>query len=134
MLQTDNRARPSRQQPWQPRRRRRRSAGPTLRAFAGAKLLLDIPIRPRNQAEAAALVGSTRPYIAAATVLLEAEVPALVEGVIRGDLSLLEAAASVRKRARLVKAYRQADRSDRKALGEVVGVGSVFDDAVAPLL
>jgi hypothetical protein len=79
-------------------------------------------------------VDSTRLYVAAAALLLEAEVPALVEEVLCGDVSLLEAAASVRKRARLVRAYRQADRSDRKALGEVVGVASVFDDAVAPLL
>jgi hypothetical protein len=91
-------------------------------------------VQPKTQAEAAELVGSTRPYIAAAAMLLEAEVPALIESILRGDVSLLGAAASVRKRARLVRAYRQADRSDRKALGEVVGVASVFDDAVAPLL
>jgi len=91
-------------------------------------------VRPKTQAEAAELVGSTRPYIAAAAVLLEAGAPALVEGVLCGDVSLLEAAKSVRRRARLIQAYRQADRSDRRALGEVVGVGNVFDDAVAPLL
>jgi hypothetical protein len=121
--------------PGQPRRsRRRHQPDAALRAITGAKLLLGAPVRPKTQAEAAELVGSTRPYIAAAAMLLEAEVPALIESILRGDVSLLGAAASVRKRARLVRAYRQADRSDRKALGEVVGVGSVFDDAVAPLL
>ena len=132
MLQrSHNIPRPSRQ-PWP--RRRRRPTGATLRAFTGAKLLLGIPIQAKTQAQAAELVDSTRLYVAAAALLLEAEVPALVEEVLCGDVSLLEAAASVRKRARLVRAYRQADRSDRKALGEVVGVASVFDDAVAPLL
>jgi hypothetical protein len=121
--------------PGQPRRsRRRHPPDAALRAITGAKLLLGAPVQPKTQAEAAELVGSTRPYIAAAAMLLEAEVPALIESILRGDVSLLGAAASVRKRARLVRAYRQADRSDRKALGEVVGVASVFDDAVAPLL
>jgi hypothetical protein len=121
--------------PGQPRRsRRRHQPDAALRAITGAKLLLGAPVQPKTQAEAAELVGSTRPYIAAAAMLLEAEVPALIEGILRGDVSLLGAAASVRKRARLVRAYRQADRSDRKALGEVVGVARVFDDAVAPLL
>jgi hypothetical protein len=120
----------------QPRRRYRKHqrADATSRAFAGAKLVLGIPIQAKTQAEAAELVGSTRLYVAAAAVLLEAEAPALVEEVLGGSVSLLDAAASVRKRVRLVKAYRQADRSDRKALGEIVGVASVFDDAVAPLL
>jgi hypothetical protein len=121
--------------PGQPRRsRRRHQPDAALRAITGAKLLLGASVQPKTQAEAAELVGSTRPYIAAAAMLLEAEVPALIESILRGDVSLLGAAASVRKRARLVRAYRQADRSDRKALGEVVGVASVFDDAVVPLL
>jgi hypothetical protein len=121
--------------PGQPRRsRRRHPPDAALRAITGAKLLLGAPVQPKTQAEAAELVGSTRPYIAAAAVLLEAGAPALVEGVLCGDVSLLEAAKSVRRRARLIQAYRQADRSDRRALGEVVGVGNVFDDAVAPLL
>jgi hypothetical protein len=134
LMRSGSRSRPSRQ-PWRPRRHRgHRPAGAARRAFAGAKALLGLPIRVKTQAEAAELVGSTRLYVAAAAVLLEAETPTLVESVLRGDVSLLEAAKSVRRRVRLVRAYRQADRSDRKALGEVVGVASVFDDAVAPLL
>jgi hypothetical protein len=118
-----------------PRRyRKHRRVAAVARAFTGAKLLLGIPIQPKTQTQAAELAGSTRLYVAAAAVLLEAGAPALVEGVLCGDVSLLEAAKSVRRRARLIQAYRQADRSDRKALGEVVGVASVFDDAVAPLL
>jgi hypothetical protein len=114
----------------QPRRRYRKHqrANATSRAFAGAKLVLGIPVQPKTQAQAAELVGSTRLYVAAATALLEAEAPTLMESVLCGNVSLLEAAKRVRGRAQLVKAYRQADLSDRKALSEVVGADSVFDD------
>jgi hypothetical protein len=115
-------------------RPRRRHGAAVERAFIGARMLLGVPIQPKTQAEAAELVGSTRPYVAAAAVLLEAETPTLVESVLRGDVSLLEAAKSVRRCVQLVRAYRQADRSDRRAFGEVVGVANIFDDAVAPLL
>jgi hypothetical protein len=80
------------------------------------------------------LVGSTPQYIAAAATLLEAEVPNLINQVVRGHIALLEAAETVRRRVRLVKAYREADRSDRKAFGKAIGVDNVFDDAIAPLL
>jgi hypothetical protein len=103
-------------------------------ALTGAKLLLDIPLQAKTQAQAAELVGSHQPYIAAAVALLEAEVPALVESVLRGDVSLLEAAGSVRGRARLVRAYRRATPADRKALGAVIGVNHVFDETIAPSL
>jgi hypothetical protein len=119
----------------QPRRfRHRRRPDAALRAITGAKLLLGAPVRPKTQAEAAELVGSNRPYIAAAAMLLEAEVPALIEDVLLGEVSLLGAAASIRKKARLVKAYREANRSDRRALGKAVGIDAVFDEIIAPLL
>jgi hypothetical protein len=123
----------------QPRSRQRRHrkyqhAAAASRAFTGAKFLLGIPIQAKTQAQAAELVGSNRLYIAAAAALLEAEVPGLVESVSRGDVSLLVAAASVRKLARLVRAYRKADRGDRKALGKAVGIDAIFDDSIAPLL
>jgi hypothetical protein len=125
--------------PRQPRARRRHSyqyrhPAPIERAFAGAKLLLGIPIQPRTQAEAARLVASTPFYVAAAAALLEAGVPGLVDDVLQGRVPLLEAGETVRKRARLVKAYREADRKDRAALGKVVGVDVVFDETIKPLL
>jgi hypothetical protein len=120
----------------QPRhyRKHRRHADATLRAFTGAKLLLNIPIQPKNRGEAAKWVASTPAYIAAATTVLEAEAPGLVEDVLQGHVSLLLAAKIVRARAKLIKAYRQADKHDRKALGEAAGVSNLFDEAIAPLL
>jgi hypothetical protein len=121
----------------QPRRRRyqkHQRAGAIQRAFAGAKMVLGLPIQPKDQATAADLVASTPAYIRAATTLLEAEDSELVDRVLWGNLGLLEAARLVRKRVRLVKAYREADRNDRKALGKAVGVNRVFDDSIAPLL
>ena len=97
-------------------------------------MLLGIPIQPKGQVAAARLVASTPQYIGAAIALLEAGDSELIDRVLRGNLSLLEAAGLVRKRVRLVKAYREADRNDRKALGKVVGVDRVFDDSIAPLL
>ena len=72
--------------------------------------------------------------IAAAATVIDAESPGLIENVLRGHVGLLEAAESVRRRVRLVKAYREADRDDRKALGKMVGIDRVFDEAIAPLL
>ena len=93
------------------------------------------PVTPSTQAEAARLVGSTPLYIAAAATVIDAEFSRCrSENVLRGHVGLLEAAESVRRRVRLVKAYREADRDDRKALGKMVGIDRVFDEAIAPLL
>ena len=114
--------------------RRRQHHNAAARAFAGAKLWKGWPVTPSTQAEAARLVGSTPLYIAAAATVIDAESPGLIENVLRGHVGLLEAAESVRRRVRLVKAYREADRDDRKALGKMVGIDRVFDEAIAPLL
>ena len=71
------------------------------RAFAGAKLWLGLPVQPQTQAEAANLVASCPLYVAAATALLEVGAYALIEQVLQGKTSLIEAGAAVRKRARL---------------------------------
>lgn len=120
----------------QPRRRYRKHqrTGATSRAFTGARMVLGLPIGPKSRVAAARLVASTPQYIRAAITLLEAGDSELVNRVLWGNLGLLETASLVRKRVRLVKAYREADRSDRTALGKAVGVDRVFDDSIAPLL
>ena len=136
MLDVSNRIRALPRQPRTYRRHyhNRQHAGATARAFAGARALLGVPLHVKSQAEAAALFASTRQYIPAAATLLEAEDPHLIQYVLSGRIPLLEAAATVRKRAQLVKAYRAASDGDRKALGVVVGVDAVFDQTIAPLL
>jgi hypothetical protein len=89
------------------------------------------PVTPSTPAR---LVGSTPLYIVAAATVIDAESPGLIENVLRGHVGLLEAAESVRRRVRLVKAYREADPDDRKALGKMVGIDRVFDEVIAPLL
>jgi hypothetical protein len=121
----------------QPRRRRyqkHQRAGAIQRAFAGAKMVLGLPIQPKDQATAADLVASTPVYIRAATTLLQAGDSELVDRVLWGNLGLLEAARLVRKRVRLVRAYRDADLNDRIALSKAVGVDRLFDESIAPLL
>jgi hypothetical protein len=92
------------------------------------------PVAPSTQAEAARLVGSTSAYVAAAATVINAAAPGLVEDVLRERISLLEAAESIRKRARLLKAWAEAHPSDLKVFGEIVGVDRIFDEAIASLL
>jgi hypothetical protein len=95
---------------------------------------MGLPVRPGTQAEAAQLVGSNPVYIAAATTVIKADTPDLIDSIVCRQIPLLEAAESVRKRVQLVQAYREADQNDRKALGKIVGVDHLFDEAIAPLL
>jgi hypothetical protein len=118
--------------PRQPRRSYRDSA--VARAVAGAQLWKGQLGAPRTQAQAARLVGSTPLYVAAAAAVIDAKTPGLIERVLRGHVGLLAAAESIRRQVRLVKAYRQADRNDRKAFCKTIGVDNVFDELVAPLL
>jgi hypothetical protein len=135
LYRADNAPRPSRQQRVCRRRYRKRQHDNAVeRALLGAGLWKGLPVTPRTQAEAARLVGSTPQYIAAAAALVEAEDPGLIQHVLTGRISLLEAAETVRKRVRLVKAYREADRNDRQALGKAIGVDTVFDEIVGPHL
>lgn len=79
-------------------------------------------------------VHSFSAYVGAAATVIENEAPALINRVLQGHISLLAAAASVRKRTRLLQAYRDADQDDRKALGKTIGVDAAFDEIIAPSL
>jgi hypothetical protein len=117
----------------QPRHHKRRHAA-ALRAFTGAKLLLDIAVVPRSRCEAAQLVASTPRYIEAAITLIRAQDRYLIERVLAGDLSLLTAATHVRKRAKLLSAYREASAGDRAAASAAIGIDQVFDEMIVPSL
>lgn len=100
----------------------------------GARLWMGLPVTTDTKTEAAQLVGSSSTYVAAAATVIESEIPGLINRVLQGQVSLLAAAASVRKRTRLMKAYRAADQDDRKALGKTIGVDTAFDEIILPSL
>ena len=64
----------------------------TLRAVAAGTSLLGLPLRINSQAEAAKIYGTSPTYVSAAVTVLKAEDPKLVEQVLAGKISLLEAA------------------------------------------
>jgi hypothetical protein len=105
-----------------------------LRAVTSASILLGRPIKASSQARAAELCGANVQYVEAAVWLLQAEDSALIADVLAGRISLLKAAAKVRRRSRLIAAYQDATADDRAAFGEVVGAASVWDEVIAPKL
>jgi hypothetical protein len=80
------------------------------------------------------MTGSCPAYVGAAVVLIEAEDASLERLVRRGQVPLLEAAATVKKRVALIRAYRNATPADLAALARAVGPDRVFDNVVAPAL
>jgi len=103
-----------------------------LRAFAAAHLRLGIPLKPRSLRSAADMCGSCPEYVAAAMEVLQAEDLALKAKILNGQVSLLEGAAQVHRRAALLAAYRDAGAADLVALGRVVGAEKIFDGVVVP--
>ena len=125
--------------PKKPRGRRHQINGrgqrrAALQALTAAKLWRGEPIPAPTQAAAAAMAGSTIPYLKAADILLEYGDADLIADVEAGVVPVLTAAASVAKRVRLISAYREANHEDRIALGRAVGATPLFDEAVAPLI
>jgi hypothetical protein len=78
--------------------------------------------------------GVSRPSIHAAVLLLQNGDDALVTDVLHGRRPLIQAAKSIRNRARLIEDFRQASPADRVAFGAAVGVGTLFDSAISPSL
>jgi hypothetical protein len=105
-----------------------------VRALTGASILLGLPVKVSSQARAAELVGSNIHYVEAAVWVLQAEDSTLLADVLAGRKPLLETAAKVRRRANLIAAYRKATLNDREKFGSTVGVGKIWDEAIAPSL
>jgi hypothetical protein len=105
-----------------------------VRALAGARLHLGLPIPPPTVAEAAFMTGASASYVEAAIAVLRAEDETLIEAVRTGEISLLKAAAQVKRRAELITALRRASPDDRAAAGRVLGVAAIFDECVVPNL
>jgi hypothetical protein len=105
-----------------------------LRAVTAARLLLKLPVAVNNLADASDMCGSHSAFVAAAVTVIQSEDAELLRSVIEGRVQLHTAAAIVKKRAALMKAYRQASPADLVALARTVGVATVFDNVVAPAL
>jgi hypothetical protein len=92
-----------------------------VQAFTAAKLWMGKPIAPSTQAEAAVLTGTNAVYLIAAATLLRHGDSDLIADVVVGHVGLLRAAATVKKRVRLVRAYQDAGPDDLVAFGRQVG-------------
>jgi hypothetical protein len=106
-----------------------------VRAYTGACLHLGIPIhRPSSESKAAIMTGSSQVYVAALVVLIRSEDGSLLRKVMCGDTPILQAAAIVRTRSKLIAAFRKASLADRVALVKTIGAEKVFDETLAPAL
>jgi hypothetical protein len=107
---------------------------PALRAFAAAKLYLT-GAAP-TQAIAAAMTGSCIPSVKAMITLIEDGDQKLIRSALRGHVPLLETAKEVEPVVKLVAAYHAAKGhpGHLARFANAVGVGSIWDDAIAPVL
>ncbi len=103
-----------------------------LRAITGAKLYINNSIQ--TLAEAAISTGSNIRYVTAAVTLIKSENQILIDRVLRGHVTLLSAAAQVRRVADLVSAYRAASTDDLVALGRTVGPEQLFTNVIEPAI
>jgi hypothetical protein len=80
------------------------------------------------------MAGCSLPYVMAMVAILKSEDWSTFNKAMRGDLPILQAAAIVRTRSRLVDAFRKASFADRVALVKTIGAEKVFDEALVPAL
>ena len=105
-----------------------------LQAFIAAQLLREGAFGIKTITATSLISGISRPSIQAAVLLLQNGDDALVTDVLNGRRPLIQAAKSIRNRARLIEGFRVASPEDRAAFGHAVGVATLFDSAVAPSL
>ena len=121
----------------------RRPYGPRLQNAAATKAFLAangyLDGKFPTLASAARFYGATPAYVAAAVVLVKAADEDLIKNdlikkVLRGSMSLLTAAESVRRVVRMVKDFGMSSASERRLFGQVAGPAKVFDDVVLAAL
>jgi len=116
---------------------RQRQRAAVKRALTGAALYLgrSFPV-PATLRDAADCCGSNPKYIEAAATLLKSEDANLIQRVLAGHISLMDAAASIQKRAQLIAAYRECESNgdDLVALAKAVGPASIWDNVIAPVI
>jgi hypothetical protein len=102
-----------------------------LRAITAARLHLKHGMKVKMAARAC---GSNTGYVTAAAILLRSENSTLIEKVLHGDVSILDAAHEVQRLGDLVAAYRQASASDHVAFAKAIGPTCLFDSSLVPAL
>jgi hypothetical protein len=124
-----------------------------LRAFRAAEFYLDkvANSEPVSLKEAARCHGTNVAYIQAAITVLRANNPCLVDRIVRGEMSLLEAAKWAKPRVEAFAAFEAASPANRAAILAHLLSGStaaertkaarafghpdrIWDDMVEPLL
>jgi hypothetical protein len=105
-----------------------------LQAVTAARAYLDkLPWAP-TIVIAAKCCGSTPVYVSAAIVILRSNNEHALQLVLRGNWPLLETAARLKPRVRLIDAFDRASASDRAALGRVRSVSAIWDELILPAL
>jgi hypothetical protein len=84
--------------------------------------------------EAADKALSCVPYVAAMASIIQSEDEKLLEDVLRGRKSVLEAAKQVKARAKAIASIRRLTAADKGAVGRAIGVGEIWDGMIVPSL
>ena len=107
--------------------------GAVIRALTAASIeRTAYPLLPGVEAHEA--TGSNRRYLWAATILLKAEDPTLIQAVLEGRVGLIAAAKQLQRAANVVAAIRKASPEDLEFAGRTLGAELVFNRMVSPAL
>lgn len=107
---------------------------PALQAFAAAQMLREGRIGIDTAVKAAAATGVTRAAVKAAQIILESGDENLAADVLQGWESLSRAANKIRRRVKLIEAFKSATPDDRIAFARVIGPTELFEAAIEPAL
>lgn len=103
-----------------------------LRAVTAARMLLRGEFS--SLIEAADGCGSCPQYVVYGRTILESGNPALLEDVLAGNVPLREAAEREWNVVQLQLAFRRASAAERIRFGRREGVGTLWDECIAPAL
>ena len=99
-----------------------------VRAFTAARLYVNNAVPTLAAAEGC---GSNTAYVQAALILLRADNTSLAHDVLRGRVSILQAAQEAQRLVNLITAYREAKDPDRVAFARTCGAEAIFNVLVA---
>jgi aminoglycoside phosphotransferase family enzyme len=105
---------------------------PILRAVTAAWLLHNRLLNISTITQGVVLTGSSRPSVEAALTILQSEDDALLANILWSGVSLSNAAAQVKRRAKLIASFKAATPEDRAAFGKTIGIAEVWDSAISP--